>query len=226
MSSECPGTTTASEYSDLEIASTNEVTAGTRTEVRGSHVDDDRQCLQCCGALKKARSDATFCGQRCRRRFVRSGRSSNYHEPPRSSTAAGPGVLAEMRADTEFRRQLEQHVEASQPLSRAERQLLSRQRANPGVLLPELAQLQLDRAIEQQRREAAEYAARQPLRPEDPRDPSSLGSVARRARYDRTRNRPADPHLSILRPLDRHPGPHPWDDEPECITAPWSRGRW
>jgi hypothetical protein len=134
-------------------------------------------------------------------------------------------VLAQSRADTEFRRQLEQYQEAAQPLTREKRALLSRQRRNPGVLLPELQQIMLDRERERQAREAAEHAARQPLRPEDPRDPGSIGSRARRGRYDRAMNKPHDPHRAILRPLDSHPGPQ-WDDEPECITAPWSRGRW
>jgi hypothetical protein len=188
-------------------------------------VDDDRQCLQCGGALKKARSDAIFCGQRCRRRYARSGRSSNYLEPPLASTSSGPGVLAQSRSDTEFRRQLEQSVEASQPLTRAERALLSRQRRNPGVLLPELKQLMLDRAIERQRCEADERSHQPVIKPETPLDPSSLGSVARRARFDRAMNKPHDPHVSILRPLDRRPGPPDWDDN-QCVDAPWSRGRW
>jgi hypothetical protein len=103
------------------------------------------------------------------------------------------------------------------PLTEHERELVALQRRNRGVLLPELAQLQLDQAIEEQQREAAEYASRQPIRPESPLDPESIGSMARRARESRRLNRhlAADPHVSILRPGPRS-GPAPWDDN-ECI---------
>jgi hypothetical protein len=124
-------------------------------------------------------------------------------------------MMAQSPADERFRAQLSHHEEAMRPLSDHEVELLRRQARNVGVLLPELAQLQIDRAIEQQRREAAEYASHQPIKPETPLDRSSLGSVARRGRAERQGNRRVDPHSRILRPGQS--GPHPWDDEPQCI---------
>jgi hypothetical protein len=171
--------------------------------------------------MENRRSDAVFCKQRCKRRYHRRAESS-YSTPPLAGT---PGMLSLSRADDRWRAALENHAATSQPLTDDERALLDRQRRNPGVLLPELQQLLIDRATEQQRREAAEYASHQPIKPETPLDPSSLGSLARRARESRRTNRPVDPYSAIVRPVHQS-GPHPWDDEPQCIDAPWSRGRW
>jgi hypothetical protein len=188
---------------------------------------DDRACIQCGEPIgHRRRSDAVFCRPRCQRRYARRPRSSNYLEPPLASTAAGPGVLAGTRADDRFRAQYEQHVEAEKPLTPIERSWLAQQKRNPGVLIEPLRQIQIARAIEQQRREAESYRQHQPFAVQDPIHNPDPTVVARRGRASRQANKPVDHARSIMRPLDRHPGPHPWDDEPECITAPWSRGRW
>lgn len=184
-------------------------------------MDDGRQCLQCGGPMDNRRSDAVFCRQRCRRRYRRRAESSNYAPPPPGTS----GVLAQSRADETFRRQLANEGIRAMPLTDEERDLLARQRRNPGPLLPELQKLLLDRELERREREAAEYASHQPIKVEDPIDPSSQGSLARRAIASRNANRryAADPNMHVLRP--GQPGPHPLDDLPECIDAPWSRGR-
>ncbi len=136
-------------------------------------MDDDRSCLQCGGPMEHRRSDAIFCRQRCRRRYYRRRQSSNYIDP-----TAWPFPDP---ADERFREQFESERVRSQPLTDQERELLAHQRRNPGVLLPELQQMLLDRATEQQRREAAERSQHQPIKVEDRLDPSSHGSLARRA---------------------------------------------
>jgi len=187
-----------------------------------AHVDGDRRCIQCGRPLEGRRSDAVFCRQRCKRRYYRRMASSNYQEPPPAGTAWPSGD----RADERWRQQYERHEEATRPLSREERAALDWQRRNRGVLHPLLAARWVEAECARVRREAAEYAARQPLKVEDPRDRSSLGSLSRHARESRRLNRPADPHLSILRPGPSS-GHGPWDDDGnQCIDAPWSRGRW
>lgn len=177
-------------------------------------MSDERRCLQCGGELTGRRSDAVFCRQRCRKRYGRRSQSSKYIEPPSAGTAGAP----EDRADERWHQQLSRHEEAAAPLSPEDHELLARQRRNPGVLLPELRDKQLDQAAEQQRREQAERASHsRPIKPETPLDPFSLGSVARRARESRRINKPADPHLRILRPGPSRSGPPGWDDLPECI---------
>jgi len=178
-------------------------------------MDDGRECLQCGGPMEHRRSDAVFCRQRCRRRYYRRGQSSNYIAP-----TAWPFPD---RAEERFHEQLTAEGVRSQPLTDRERSLLEKQRRNPGVLLPELQQLLLDRERERQRREAESYRQHQPLKVETPLDPSSHGSVARRGRYDRARNRPQDSHVSVLRPGLGRSGPPPFDDEPQCFDAPVGR---
>ncbi len=181
-------------------------------------MDDGRQCLQCGRPLENRRSDAIFCRQRCRRRYYRrgqSGRTSNCADP-----AAWPFPD---RADERFRDQLEQHVARSQPLTPEERSAIAWQRRNPGPLHPLLAQRLIDHERERQAREAEARSQHQPLKVEDRLDPSSHGSLARRARYDRARNRPQDPHVSVLRPGPGRSGPQPFDDEPQCFDAPVGR---
>jgi hypothetical protein len=183
--------------------------------LKGFAVDDDRACLQCGGPLQNRRSDTLFDSQRCKRRYYRRRQSSNYTDPTAWLFPDG--------ADDRFREQLTAEGVRSQPLTDHERSLLEKQRRNPGVLLPELQQRLIDHERERQRREAESYQEHQPLKVETPLDPSSHGSLARRARYDRSRNRPQDPHAAILRPGPGRSGPHPWDDEPECITWPVGR---
>jgi hypothetical protein len=189
---------------------------------------------------KRRRKGALTCGNRCRKALSRDAkrrRQSNYTdagsvtpagvpyaEPPRPGESDSYGSLL---ADARFRSQLANEGIRAMPLTDEERDLLARQRRNPGVLLPELAQLQVDRAEEQQRRELAETSQYEMIKPENPLNPESIGSLARRARESRQANRhlATNPDAYILRP-GHQSGPHPWDDEPECITAPWSRGRW
>lgn len=186
-------------------------------------MSDERRCLQCGGDLNGRRADAVFCRQRCQKRYARRSKSSKYIEPP----LAGTAWEAEDRADERWHQQYSQHEEASQPLSPEDQELLARQKRNPGVLLPEIRAKQLDRAIELRRIEEAERASHsRPIKPETPLDPESIGSVQRRARESRRLNKPADPHLRILRPGPSRSGPPGWYDDNECIDAPWSRGRW
>jgi predicted nucleic acid-binding Zn ribbon protein len=200
-----------------------------------------RRCAWCHDPMDdttRRRKHAVTCSNRCRKALSREAkrhRGSNsiqsgsvttgdapYVEPPRPGETDSYGAWL---AGERFRAQLAHHVATSQPLTDQEKELLSRQRRNPGPLLPELAQLQIDRAREQQRRELAEYASHQPIKVEDRLDPSSQGSVARRARESRRLNQPVDPHLSVLRP-GRQSGQRFWYDDNQCIDAPWSRGRW
>ena len=184
-------------------------------------MDDGRQCLQCGGPMDNRRSDAVFCRQKCRRRYSRRAESSNYAPPPSGTS----GVLAQSRADETFRRQFANEGIRAMPLTDEERDLLARQRRNPGPLLPELRDKLLEHELERMRREAAEYSQFQPLKPENPFDPSSQASLARRAIASRNANRryAADPNMHVLRPSQS--GPDPLDDLSECIDAPWARGR-
>ena len=165
--------------------------------------------------MENRRSDAVFCRQRCRRRYYRRGQSSNYTAP-----TAWPFPD---RADKRFRDQYESEQVRSQPLTPEERSAVAWQRRNPGPLHPLLQQRLIGHELERQAREAAERSQHEPLKVEDRLDPSSHGSLARRARYDRARNRPQDPHVSILRPGPGRSGPHTWDDEPQCFDAPVGR---
>jgi hypothetical protein len=92
------------------------------------------------------------------------------------------------------------------------------------VLLPQLRDKLLERELERMRLEAAETSQDQPLKVQDPIHNPDPTVVARRAIQSRRINKPVDPNMHLLRP--GQPGPHPLDDLPECIPAPWSRGRW
>ena len=184
-------------------------------------MDDDRRCAQCGQSLKDRRPEAVFCRQKCKRRFYRQAASSNY-QPPLPGTSS---FQTDSRADATFRAQLASHQIASQPLTDYEKTLLQRQKRNPGPLLPELAKIQLDRAIELQRREAEEYARLDPLKVEDPLDPSTRDHVARRAILSRSRQgKPVDPNLRALRPSPRRgydPGLPETIDSPNRNTPRW-----
>ena len=193
-------------------------------------LDDDR----------RRRADAVTCSKRCRtalwraRRKARrtSGIPSGGVTRDASASAAGfepprPGALAADRAGERFRRQLSLHVEAEKPLTAEERAIREHMRRNPGVLHPVLAARWAEAEAERREREAAESASHEPpLKPENPFDPSSQGSLACRAIASRNTNRryAAGPNMHVLRP--GLSGPHPLDDSPECTDAPWSRGRW
>ncbi len=171
--------------------------------------------MQCGDPLGSRRPEAIFCRQKCKRRYYRRTQESNYEPPPPDTS----GVLAESRADARFRAHLASHQMASQPLDDDERELLARQRRNPGPLLPELQQRLLDREYERRRAEAAEAARADPIRVQDQLDPSTYGHLARRAILSRNRStKPADPNLYALRPPGqsaRYPG-----DLPETLNAP------
>lgn len=204
--------------------------------------DSPESCAWCRGPLtpgnpgraRRGRARLT-CSNRCRKAYnrdLKASRSSNYVPghivtPPDAAYAEPPArrenPSARYDADGRWRSQYAAEAVRSKPLTDYERSLLMKQRRNPGPLIPELAQIQRDRAEEQQRLEALERSQHQPLKVEDRLDPSSQGSLARRARYDRSRNRPADPHASILRPGPGRSGPHPWDDDPQCLE--WPAGR-
>ena len=180
-------------------------------------MDDERRCVQCGDPLgSNRRPEAIFCrGQKCKRRYYRRQQESKY-DPPSPGTSS---VVTESRADARFRAAVASHEVASQPLTDYEKTLLQRQKRNPGPLIPELAKIQLDRALELQRREAEEYARLDPLKVEDPHDPGTRDHVARRAQQSRSRqSKPADPDVRALRPAPR-PGPYP-GDLPQVITGP------
>ena len=185
-------------------------------------MDDVRRCLQCGEPMQNRKSTAIFHSQKCKRRWYRQAAGSNY-EPPRPGTS---GVVAESRADARFRAALASHREASQPLDDYERRLLALQKRNPGPMLVELQQRMLAREYERQRQEAEETARADPIRVQDQLDPTTYGHVARRAILSRSRqSKPSDPNLRALRPPVES-GHGPWDEEPQCIQAPWSRSRW
>lgn len=183
---------------------------------------------------RRRRSDAVTCSKRCRTALWRARRKARRNggvplagatrdgygtaasfEPPR------PGAFAADRAEERFRAQLSRQTVASHPLTAEERELLAVQGRNPGVLIPALRDKYLERELERIRRESAETSQFQPLRVENQFDPSTYGSVARRAIQSRQRNRPHDPNLYALRPPSQS-GPRPIGDIPECIDAPWS----
>ncbi len=200
-----------------------------------------RRCAWCQEVMddtKRSRRNRLTCSSRCRKRLSRAARGSQssnstrggsvtpgdvpYAEPP----ARRENPFARHDADHRWRFQYAAEAVRSQPLTPEEKAAVAWQKRNPGPLHPLLAQRLIDHELERQAAEATERAQHQPLAVEDPHRPSTVGSVARRARYDRSRNRPQDPHVSILRPGPGRSGPHPWDSDNECVTAPWSRGRW
>jgi hypothetical protein len=172
---------------------------------------------------KRRRKDAVTCSNRCRKALSRDAKhheGSNYFssgsvtspgapyfDPPRPSETGSYGAWL---SGERFREQYARHAATSQPLTEEERDLLARQRRNPGVLLPELHQRLIDIEAERREREAAETSHARPLKVEDPFDPSSQGSLARRAIASRNanRHRVGDPSTYVLRP-GHQPGPHP-----------------
>ena len=187
-------------------------------------MDDERHCLQCGQSLGNRRPDAIFCRQKCKRRYYRRPPASNYLTPPSPGTA-GKAAFADVRADERWRRALEGETTRAEPLDQIEEEWLAMQRRNPGVLIQPLRERMLDRA-EAERQAADDARAQYEIKVETPLDPTSLGSVAARARHSRAANRPQDPHRAILRPSGPSPRPRAYDDDPECVSAPWSRGRW
>lgn len=197
----------------------------------------DRICLYCGKPLDpEARANRQYCSMSHKRAATRRRRraewSSNYGTPLEGVSVEPPSatsnVRAETRSDHAFRVAAEAEAARSQPVTAVERELKIRQSRNSGVALPELQEEALRRAREQQAYEEAqrqaEIAAKQPYRPEDPRDPSSLGSLARRAQQSRrggtTRN-PAEYGRQA------RPGPQvdPAAYEAEMSSAPWRTGR-
>lgn len=179
------------------------------------------------------------CSNRCRKALSREakrhrGNNSTYGgsvtpgtdpyvEPSRPET----GPFADSRADERFRAQLSRQTVASQPLTEEEVSLLALQRRNPGVLIPQLRDKLLERELERMRQEAAETSQDQPVKVQDPIHNPDPTVVARRAIQSRNANRrcAADPNIAFALRPGQSSGPHPWDDEPQCVDAPWSRGR-
>jgi hypothetical protein len=209
--------------------------------------DTPESCTWCRGPLtpgrpgraRRGRARLT-CSSRCRKalnRDIRASQSSNYTPgdivtPPDAAYAEPPArrenLFARYDADDRWRSQYAAEAVRSQPLTPEEKAAIAWQKRNPGPLHPLLAQRHVDAERERQAAEAAERARHQPLAVEDPHQPSTMDSVSRRARYDRARNRPQDPHVAVLRPGPGRSGPHPWDDDNQCVDAPkgWRRGRW
>ena len=183
---------------------------------------DATHCLQCGKPLTGKRQGALYCKDRCRKRFGRHQEklAETGYAPPLSRTSA----IYESRADQRFRAALAGEGIRAQPLTDDERELLARQRLNPGVLLPEL-QARLIEVDAERRLELAETYDDRPLKVEDRFTNPDSTVVARRAIQSRRINKPVDPNAYILRPSQSGPSHYP-GDLPECIDAPWSRGRW
>lgn len=178
--------------------------------------------MYCGQPLTGKRQGALFCKDAHRKRYSRwqqKIRSEGYEPPP-----SGPSVLTESRAHDTFRRQLDAEGTRAMPLTDEEIGLLAAQRRNPGVLHPGLHKRLLDREYDRMRQEAEEASRADAIKVENPLDPSTLGSVRRRAIQSRRANRhyPRDPNEHVLRPPPGS-GPGPWDDEPQCISSPWGR---
>jgi hypothetical protein len=179
-------------------------------------------CMQCGKPLEGKRRGALFCKDRCRKRFDRWQKKvgAEGYDPPISRTSA----LIESRADRAFRAALASEGVRAQPLTDEERQLLARQRRNPGPLLPELQQIALNHEYERMRLETAEAARADPIRPQSQLDPSTYGHLARRAVQSRSRSsKPGHPDLRALRPAAPGPSRYPRDIEAEMTDAPWGR---
>lgn len=196
------------------------------------------RCLVCDGVLRtparRGRPRLT-CSNRCRKAYNRSmrgqprvtrSRSRNadpgeiqYREPPRP-----PEGYQSSLADQRFYAQHAQVEMQAKPWTQEELLAIDEMRRNPGVAHPLVVQRWIEAEAERRRRDHMAY--NQALRPEDPLVPDSVGHLAIRANASRQANRRrTDPRTAMLRPVQ--PGPHPDDyDSNECITAPWSRGRW
>lgn len=199
-----------------------------------------RLCVICERPLddgRKRRADAVTCGASCRtllwrarRKIRRDGgvpyvdvNSDGYgtvasFQPP----ARRPGESPWSQSDERFYSQAALQDQGAIEITRAERDWMRR---NPGPLHPAVSQRLLDRAIEQQRREAAEMSQHNPIKVEVPGDPASHGSVARLGQASRRANRPVDPYKRMLSP-GRQPGPTRYPGvaiEAEMIDSPWGR---
>jgi hypothetical protein len=195
-----------------------------------------RLCVICERPLddgRKRRRDAVTCGAswrtllwRARRKIRRDGgvpyvdvNSNGYgsvasFQPPASRPWS--------QSDERFYSQAALQDQAGIEITRAERDWMRR---NVGTMHPAVQQRLLDRAIEQQRCEAAEMSQHNPIKVEVPSDPASHGSVTRRGQASRRANRPVDPYASIRTPA-RLPGPMRYPSsapEAEQIDAPWAR---
>jgi hypothetical protein len=187
-----------------------------------------RACVICEKPLddgRKRRRDAVTCGSSCRTLLWRARRKARHGDsvPYVDVNGDGYGSVASFQpppshpgptGDDRFYEQasLQDDVITYTP---AERQWQSR---NPGVMHPDVQRRMLDRELARQQRQAEEAASNRGLRPENRLDPSSRGSVARGAVESRRISRPADPYGRMLSP--GRSGPHPWDNEPQCITVP------
>ncbi len=184
----------------------------------------------------RRRSDAVTCSKRCRTALWRARRRIRRDGgvPFVSVTRDGygsltsfepPASLGESRwsqADDRFHSQLTLHEKAA--LTREEEAAVAWQKRNPGPLHPLLQQRLLDADAERRRREDEEASHHRPLKVETPLDPSSHGSLARRAMQSRAINKPVDPYAHILRP-GHQPGPprYPGAPEAEMTDSPWGR---
>lgn len=194
-------------------------------------------CQEILDDTKRSRRNRLTCSNRCRKALSRDAKRTRSSNSTRASSVTPDDVLymepparrenpfARVDADDRWRSQYAAEAVRSQPLTPEEKAAIAWQKRNPGPLHPLLAQRVIDAERERQAAEAAERARHQPIEVEDPHRPSTMGSVARRARYDRSRNRPQDPHVSILRPGPGRSGPRPWDssDDPQCLEWPVGR---
>jgi hypothetical protein len=193
-------------------------------------------CVVCQRPLddgRKRRADAVTCGASCRtalwrarRRIRREGGVPGLRvdgDGFASLTSSGPPAARPWsQSDERFHDQYARQDEGSIEITRAERDHMRR---NPGTVHPAVQERLLQRQLDRQAREAAEYDSRRPLKVEVPGDASSLDAVARRGQASRRANRPVDPYDRMLT-ADRQPGPSRSPSsapEAEMLDSPWGR---
>lgn len=187
-----------------------------------------RKCVICSRDLddgRKRRRDAVTCSASCRTLLWRARRKARHGDsvPYADVNGDGSGSVAYQppaaspwsRSDDRFYEQAALQDEAAIVITEAERLWMRR---NPGPMHVDVQRRIYERELARKQRQAEEAASHTGLKPESPFDPSSRGAVARQAMESRRLNRPADPYGRMLSP--GRPGPHPWDDEPQCITVP------
>jgi hypothetical protein len=95
------------------------------------------------------------------------------------------------------------------------------QKRNPGTPVEYFRRRDAERAqAELAARQAALRGDPRAIRVEDPYDRATIGSRARMGQHSRAINAPRGQQLRMMRSGPPRSGPHPWDDDAECIDAP------
>jgi hypothetical protein len=193
-----------------------------------------RLCVICQRPLddgRKRRADAVTCGASCRTLLWRARRRIRRDGgvPSLRVDVDGYGSLVSFepparrpwsQSDDRFHSQAALQDQGAIEITRAERDHMRR---NVGVMHPAVSQRLTERELHLRACEAESYRQHNPIKPETPLDPSSLGSVARRGIESRRANRPVDPYERMLSP-GRQPGPSRYPGEAmeaEMMDAPW-----